>query len=121
MFDVSGGDVIGEFGDLIVSFFDRVKNLRAQLQLLGILLAVQLAVAIEQTDARVQIPAVIIERRFVRQRTVERLDVFERHLFDVNEPDDHVGDLHAGVVDVVLHLYPITDGLKDAHKRIAEH
>ena len=51
-------------------------------------------------DARVQIPAEIIEFR----RGGECANFRERFRFEVQESEDHVGDLHAGVVDVVLHF-----------------
>ena len=35
--------------------------------------------------------------------------------------DDDVGNLDAGVVDVVLNFDAIAGGLQDAHKRVAEH
>ena len=39
----------------------------------------------------------------------------------MNKADDDVGDLHAGVVDVVLHFDAIAGGPQDAHERVAEH
>ena len=40
--------------------------------------------------------------------------------FKVEEADDHVGDLNAGVVDVVLHVDLLPGGAQQAHKGVAE-
>ncbi len=37
------------------------------------------------------------------------------------EPDDQIGDLHARVVDVVLHFDPLAETTQAAHQRVAEH
>ncbi len=39
----------------------------------------------------------------------------------MREPDDHVGDLDAGVVDVVLHIDPLPSGAQQANESVAEH
>ena len=39
----------------------------------------------------------------------------------MHEADDHVGDLHPGVVDVVLHFDAIAGGAQNVHERVAEH
>ena len=39
----------------------------------------------------------------------------------MHEPDDHVRDLHSGVVDVVLHFDAIAGGAQNVHERVAEH
>ena len=51
-------------------------------------------------DARVEVPAVVIETR----RFGELANLIERLALEHQKPDDDVGHLHAGVVDVVLHL-----------------
>ncbi len=38
----------------------------------------------------------------------------------MQKPDHHIGDLHAGVVDVVLHIDLLSRGAQQADKRIAE-
>ena len=35
--------------------------------------------------------------------------------------DDHIGDLHAGVVNVVLHLDGLAGGAQQANRGVAEH
>ena len=50
--------------------------------------------------ARIQVPAVIVEPRGFSDAP----DVVERPVLDLAKPDDDVRYLHAGIVDVVLHL-----------------
>ena len=67
-------------------------------------------------DARVQIPAVVVEAR----RVGDAADVVEVLAFELAEPDDHVGDLDARVVDVVLHFDRNAAESLHAHERVAE-
>ena len=67
-------------------------------------------------DARVQIPAVVVEPR----RVGDRADLVERPVLELAEADDDVGDLDAGVVDVVLHLDRRAAEAQHAHQRVAE-
>ncbi len=119
--DDARGDVVGERGGRVAARFDGVQRLDAQAQPLGVFLRVGVAAAVEEADARVQVPAVIVERVVVRRRRVERAHVFERQLLDVLEADDHVGDLHARVVDVVVHFDALAARAQDADERVAEH
>ena len=43
-----------------------------------------------------------------------------RFAFEVQEADDHVGHLHAGVVDVVLHIDLLAGGAQQAHEGVAQ-
>ena len=119
--DVSRGDVIGKLSDWIVSGFQRVQHLGAQLQSLRIRIAGCFAASIEETDPGVEVPTVIIKRAVSGQGKVELLDVCERQVLDVHEADHHVSDLHAGVVDVVLDLDAFTSCEQNSHKRIAKY
>ncbi len=38
----------------------------------------------------------------------------------MQKADDHIGHLHAGVVDVVLHIDLLPGGAQQAHKRVAQ-
>src|SRR6185436_17664399 len=67
-------------------------------------------------DARVEIPAVVIEARGRR----DALRVVERQFLELLKSDDDVGDLDAGVVDVVLHFHWMAAKPQDAHQRVAE-
>ena len=44
----------------------------------------------------------------------------QRLLFEMQESDHDVGHLHAGVVDVVLHIDLVAGGAQQADKRVAE-
>ena len=70
-------------------------------------------------DARVEVPAVVIEAH--RRVGDQRLHFGGGLLFQVVEADHHVGHLHAGVVDVVLHLHPVPPRAQHAHERVAQH
>ncbi len=39
----------------------------------------------------------------------------------MQEPDHHIGDLHAGVINVVLNFNGVTRGAQQAHESIAQH
>src|SRR5688572_8278713 len=67
-------------------------------------------------DARIQVPAVIIEPRGIG----DALDVIEVLVLELPESNDDVGDLDACVVDVVLHFDRDASESLHAHQRIAE-
>src|SRR5262249_55009199 len=77
LFDVSGRDVISEFGRRVISLFNRMQNLSSQLQLVRALFAFEVSVAIEQSYARVQIPAVVIKWTLGWKRSIQLLDLIE--------------------------------------------
>ena len=96
------GDKGAHLGGRVAAVLDVVERLQAygQPRLVGL---------VPLGDLRVEIPAVIVEARLRRQSA----HLLERDPLERLEPDDDVGDLHAGVVDVVLHL--------DRHAAEAEH
>ena len=67
-------------------------------------------------DARVEIPAVVVETR----RVGEVPDLLETAVFQFAEADDDVGDLDAGIVDVVLHFDRRAAEGEGANQRVAE-
>ena len=67
-------------------------------------------------DPRVEVPAVVVEAR--RRRRAPH--VLERDLLELCEADDDVGDLDAGVVDVVLDLDGHAAEAQHADQRVAE-
>ena len=67
-------------------------------------------------DARVEVPAVVVEPRGVGDAP----DVVERLVLELAEADDDVGDLDAGVVDVVLHFDRRAAEAQHPHQRVAE-
>ena len=105
-----GGDEIGHFRDVAVAFFDVLQRLRTQFET-GLVFREPLRYA------RIEIPAEIIELR----RGGEFFDFREGFRLDVRETEDHVGDLHAGVVDVILHFHSAAGVAEDAAESVAEH
>src|SRR5689334_10464029 len=60
-FNIAGGDIVSQLGRRIIPRFNRVKNIRAEFKLLRILFGLDVSIAIEQSNTRVQIPTVIVE------------------------------------------------------------
>src|ERR1700675_525558 len=81
----------------------------------------RVAVAIENTDFCIEVPAVVIERTTPGKGPIQCLDVFECHAFDVHEAYNHIGNLNAGVVNVVLYFDSIAGGLQNSNEGVAEH
>src|SRR5262249_36887298 len=92
--------------------FDGVQHLLAPFERLGVILVVL-------RDARVEIPAVVVESdgRVGEQRA----HVGGGRVFEMVEADHYVGDLYAGVIDVVLDFDAIAAGAQHAHEGVAEH
>ena len=67
-------------------------------------------------DPRVKIPAVVIKARGV----CDGGDGGQIETFQRSEADDYIGDLHAGVIDVVLHFDGCPAKRQDAHQGVAE-
>ncbi len=107
--DDAVGDELCNGRRVVTAMFDVVKSGGANLQAL-------LVFVVPLGDARVQIPAVVVEAR----RVGDLPDVVERLAFELAESEDDVGDLNTGVVDVVLHLDRNAAESLDAHERVAE-
>src|SRR6266404_2951766 len=120
LLDVSRRDIVGQFGSWVVALFDGVQNLDAQFRSVGIWLAVTATFAIERSYAGIEIPAIVIKRSIRAKEAVQRLDLVERHVFYVHEANHDVGDLDAGVVDVVLHFDAVPAGAQYVHKGVAQ-
>src|SRR3989441_11837061 len=67
-------------------------------------------------DTRIEIPAVIIESRCLR----DLLHAVERLVLELTEADDDVGYSNAEVVDVVLYFDGRAAEAQDADERVAE-
>ena len=67
-------------------------------------------------DAGVEVPAVVVEPRL----RGERANLVERLVLERFEADDDVGDLHAGIVDVVLHFDGHAAEAQDPYQRVAQ-
>ena len=102
-------DQIGDGSRLRRAIFDGVQRLQTHLQIL-------LVLGVPLRNASVEIPAVVVEARLAGQG----LDFRARFLLDVSKPDNHVGDLHAGVVDVVLNVDFPARIAQQADERVAE-
>src|SRR5258708_11051339 len=120
LLDVSRRDVIGQLGSRIIAFLDGVQNLGSQFHSLRICFTTASTFAIERSDSRVEIPAVVIKRAVGGKGMVYRLDVVERHVFDMHKADDDISYLHAGVVYVVLDFDAVPAGAQYVHKRVAQ-
>ncbi len=73
---------------------------------------------VELKDSGVEVPTEIVE---TDARVLDQvLHVLELLLFEVNEPHHHVRDLHARVVDVILHLHLVAAELEQANEGVAQ-
>ena len=107
--DDAVGDELGDLGGIGSTVLDVVERCRAYLQ-------PRLVFVVPLRDARVQIPAVIVEAPGVGDST----DAVEVGVLQLAEAHDHVCHLHAGVVDVVLHLDGYAAEALDPHQRVTE-
>ena len=72
-------------------------------------------------DAGVEVPAIVVDALVARFEVVEEgFDVGDGFVFDVLQADDDVGDLDAGVVDVVLDVDLFAGGAEEANEGVAE-
>ena len=100
-----------EFEELAFAGLDGMQRLRAPRQGLGVVLVIL-------RSAGVEVPADVVEA--LRRIGDHRGHLGRRLLLQEVEADHHVGDLHAGVVDVVLHLDPPAARAHHAHEGVAE-
>ena len=104
-----GSDDLAHFGRVAVAFFDVLERFVAQLQA-GFILGEKVR------DAGVKIPAEIIEPG----RVGESLHFGEGFLFEVKETEDDVGNLHAGIVDVILDLDAAAGVAQETRESVAQ-
>ena len=83
----------------------------------GARLQVRLVLFIPVRNAGIQIPAYVIE---TGRAASERFDLSAGLFLDVQEPNHHVRNLHAGVVDVVLNVHFPARKAQQADKCVAE-
>ncbi len=103
------GNKRGEAGGRLEAVLDVVQRRGAHLEPL-------LVARVPFGDARVQVPAVVIESRGRR----DALRLVDRQFLELAKPHHHVGHLHTGVVDVVLHFDGVAAELEDPHEGVAE-
>ena len=102
-------DCVGHFRRRAVAFLDGFQGFAAQRQ-------ARLVFFEELRDARVEVPAEIIELRLRGKRA----HFIGRFLRDMDKSDDDIRDLDAGVVDIVLHFDAAPGAAKHPHQRIAQ-
>ena len=102
-------DQVCDRGGFVFALLNLVQRLEAMLQIL-------LVLGVPLRNARVEIPAVVIEARLGG----ELFYVSPRFLFKINKSHHHVGDLHARVVDVVLDIHFPARKAQQADERIAQ-
>ncbi len=88
-----GRNQLGNRGDLASGVFDGVQRLQPHLLVL-------LVGFVPLRNPGIEIPTVVVEARL----PAESLDFCAGLFFDVRKSNHHIGNLHAGVVDVVLNI-----------------
>src|SRR5436853_2136075 len=102
-------DQVRDLRSFISALFNRVQRLDAGLKVLFILL-------VPLRDAGIQVPAVVIETRLVSE-----LFNFSARLFgQLQKADDHVGNLNAGVIDVILDVDLAAGEAQQANETVAQ-
>ena len=105
----SNGDQFGDDRSFITALLDVMQSLQTNLKVL-------LVLRIPLRDAGIEVPAVVVELRLAGQL----LDFRARLLFQMQKAHDDVRHLHAGVVDVVLHIDFPARRAQQANKGVAE-
>ncbi len=101
-----GGDEVGDLGRFVVAIFQGVEGVEANLLASGDVIGVG---RVPLGDAGVEVPAVEVDALVGFDKFGEEFAGAREGLaFEVDEADDYVRDLDAGVVDVVLHAYFVT-------------
>ena len=109
--DNGGRDQASDGGQLPVAFLDGLQGLAAKRERL-------LVGLIELKDARVQVPAVVVETdRRVHDQPSHLFHAFPLH---VNEANHHVRHLHARVVNVVLDFHVASPEAQQADKSVTQ-
>ena len=105
--DNGAGNVAGDVGGFSLACLDLPKRPAPQLAVLG-------SSVIEGGYPGVEIPAVVVELAW------KGLDFLQGLLFQILEADHHVGDLDAGIVDIILDFHPLADRPQQASKGVAQ-
>ena len=108
-FEDSRGDQLGDLRNLVVAGLELVESVEPRL-------LVGFALLVPRGDARVDVPAEVIEAWLAGVL----LDLVFRSLLDVDETDNNISDLYAGVVDVVLDVDLTSAGAQQANEGIAK-
>jgi len=105
--DDPGGDQVGQLGHRVVARLDLVQHLAPEP-------GVGFGRFVETRHPGIQVPAQVVEP------ALDGGDLGDALVLQVQEADDHVSHLHAGVVDVVLHLHPPAVEAEQAHEAVAQ-
>src|SRR5579864_409020 len=109
--DDSIGNETANFSGFIAAVLNVVKGLQAQLELLFILL-------VPLRNPGVKVPAVIIKARILERD--EFLNLALPFFLQIQEPDNYIRHLHAGVINVVLDVYVCSRGTQEPNKGVAQ-
>ena len=104
------GDEVGHLGEVVAAVLDGVERGGSDLQPFLVFL-------VPLGDPRVEVPAVVVEAGRVGDRAGRSA---RSCAFELAEADRDVGDLHAGVVDVVLDLDLASEEAQQPAERVAE-
>jgi len=124
-----GGDELGYLGSLVVALLNLVQGGIAELFAGCVFFFASLLVPLRGFG--VEVPAVVVNaldtcgvaaRAFCAKFKFGQkcADLLQRHRLQVLKTDDDIGDLNAGVVNVVLDVDFLAGGSQEADERIAE-
>src|SRR5438874_2627726 len=104
-----GGDQLADFSGFVSTLLDGVQAIETYLQ-------ISLVLLIPLRDAGVNVPAQVIKARLANKL----FDLSFRIFLQASKADDHVGHLHAGVVNVVLHVNVGTGGAQQPNESVSQ-
>ncbi len=117
-----GGDEVGDLGGVVVADFEGVKGVKADLFARGDMFGIG---GVPLRDASVEVPAIEVDALVGFEEFGEKFaSARESFAFEVDEADDDICDLNAGVVDVILHANLVAAfvvvGAEEALEGVAE-
>ncbi len=105
-------------GGVVASALDGVEGIEAVLNAMRLVRGVGI---VPLRCLRVELPAVIVDALALRfELREEGLDVGEGFVFEALEADYDIGDLNAGVVDVVLDVDLLAGGAEKADEGVSQ-
>ncbi len=109
---------LGNLRRLIATRFDRMQRVEPQLLSHGSFFRHRV---VPRRNPRIQIPAVEVDARAVPgQIRHQLLHAGQIQRFEVNEPHHHIGNLDAGIVDIVLHIDLLSSRNQQPHESITQ-
>ena len=114
-----GGDEVGNFRSVVPAALDEVQRIEAQLLACGLIFERPLGIPLGRVG--VEIPAVVVNApAALRELGEERANLGDSFLFEMQKAYNDVGNLDAGVVNVVLHVDFVAGGTEETDKCVAE-